>query len=203
PISGYGNLSVYRYATGMYRDIENEGPSRYFTADDVSGLYAVVDPTSAHGMQNLNAGNVQAHYSGDTLGYNGERLDVEADVDFGAGTINIVVNGGCDQCGSNTNSVYTVSTTEGNVIRGGVGFVVDANLEGSGYSTASFSATDVENNEVQSVSITGSGSGTFGGPGAQVLIGVNDINKTVVNGEGSYSGNYTDVFVADKVVAPN
>lgn len=121
------------------------------------------ESTGLDDLNGLNAGNVQANYSG-TMISSGTQVSIG--VDFGAGTWSGSWNGGQDGRIS-----QSISTDNVNVITGQVGFNASGTLSGANIVSTSVSATDAS-------AISGTVNGSFYGPDAGVLAGAVNITKT-------------------------
>jgi len=135
--------------------------------------------TSLADMGSLNAGNVTAHYSGNTFLAGG---DVCMTVKFGPGTWYGSWNGGS----------------------GVTGFTANGTIAGANFASSGVDARDV-GVESKYSSISGTVNGSFYGPQAAAAGGVVDITKTASNYVSSQertvqtSTRYVDVFLANKV----
>ena len=141
--------------------------------ETINARYAVGDSNTTTVASIEAKGDVQATYSGQTMGGN----TVVMEIDFGDSSFDATFNGGSDT---------GVTETDG-VLDGGVGFFASGQLSGAGFRSTSVSASDG--------TVTGTVEGRFYGLNPDTVAGVADIQKTT----GAYSdASYADVFTADK-----
>ncbi|MCP4234287.1 MAG: transferrin-binding protein-like solute binding protein [Aestuariibacter sp.] len=201
---GYSNVSYYlpyvaddQMLFGYWSDgndtyTDGDSDCYYYSCysyDGGEGTFVGGIATAQADLAALNAGNVQASYTGNTAGapsyYN--RSPVSMDVNFGSATWSASVNGGSD--GSFTQETDSFGN---DYVLGQVGFNASGTISGANIASTSVSAPDA-------TSISGSMNGTFFGANAAAVGGIIDVNKSTAD----YSNSrYVDTFQAVKV-APN
>jgi len=136
------------------------------------------ESTGTADLNALNAGNVQANYTGAMIS---GRTPVSIAVDFGAATWSGSWNGGADSGFIRT----SLSSDNVNVTSGQVGFNASGTISGANIVSTSILATDAS-------AISGTVNGSFFGGQAGVLAGAVDVTKTT---EAYTDGTHRDLFV--------
>ena len=151
-------------------------PSAGGGMDVTSARFVSGETTGIDDLNALNAGDVQATYSGLT---SLSGTAVEINVDFGEGTWAGSWNGGTDAV------VNTSISSDGvTVLSGGVGFEASGIVNGANIVGTSVSAADA-------VAISGTVDGSFFGGDAGMLAGTVNIDKET----NTYDGKYQDIYV--------
>lgn len=184
----HGNFSVREYMSG------GDGGESSTIGSYVAGIV-----TSKTDIAALQAGNVQATYSGYTVyphsGHNHfPESPVQIAVNFGNSTWSGSWNNGVDGY-VHTHSADAAGTVH---LYGQVGFTAAGNIQG-----ANIVSTTVGTND-RNATVTGKVQGSFFGANASALAGVSDITKSNPDYKGEGSNAYTkarnvDLFITQRV----